>query len=244
MHNELQKLTNEELIDMINEKTDYLSMIIHQLRTPLTAEKWFLEILATGHINNANQEEKIMLLEKAQCNIENSLKLLRELSHANHTHNWQLSFSPQKYSIVDIVEHNVQIFAGEAMAKHISIVIHASKELSYLSMVDPDKIGIVIANILENSLKYSAPGTTVDIHLDHIADNILVSITDNGIGIPYDDQKYICTKLYRGSNTLGIPGSGLGMYIAKQIIDYHHGSLWFESIPDIGTTFFIKLPTC
>lgn len=243
MHDELQKLTKEDLIDVINEKTDYLSMIVHQLRTPLTAEKWFLEMLAKGYINSNELEKEAGLLNKAQFNIENSLKLLRELSHANHTRNWQMSFSPKKCSLLDVVRHNVEIFTGEAMSKHISITTHTRDDLDYLSMIDPDKIGIVIANILENALKYSEDGTTIDIRLEYITDNIVISITDAGIGIPYDDQKNICTKLYRGSNTLGIPGSGLGMYIAKQIVDYHHGSIWFESIPDIGTTFFVKLPT-
>jgi signal transduction histidine kinase len=239
----LSELSKEELITIINEKNDYLSMIVHQLRSPLTAEKWFLEMIATGHIDTSSSGEGKNTLVQARYNIENAIKLLRELSAANHTCNWKIQFSPKKSNLREILLRSTSVFTGEAMAKHISIITHSHEHLDYNAMVDPDKISIVFENILENALKYSAPGSTVDIRLDYLSDNILVSVTDQGIGIPYDDQKNICTRLYRGSNTVGTPGTGLGMYIAKEIVDYHHGSLWFESIPDIGTTFFVKLPT-
>lgn len=238
----LSELSKEELITIINEKNDYLSMIVHQLRSPLTAEKWFLEMLGTGHVDITTLAENKTILTRAQDNIENAIKLLRELSAANHTRNWKIQFAPKNSSLRDIISRSVGVFTSEAMAKHISIITHAHEDLPYETMADPDKINIVFENILENALKYSTPGTTVDIRLDYISDSILVSISDQGMGIPYDDQKNICSRLYRGSNTIGIPGTGLGMYIAKQIVDYHHGSLWFESIPDIGTTFFVKLP--
>ena len=238
----LSQLNKEELIEIINTKTTYLSMIVHQLRTPLTAEKWFLEMLCSGHLGITIPHDKHEFIEKASGNIDNALKLLRELSLANQTETWKMHFSPEKKSIKEILEKSIALFSVESLSKHISLVLRSDQNYNYESMVDPDKIGIVFQNIIENAIKYSPNGSTVEIQLEQFSESIVVMVTDHGIGIPFDDQKHVFNRLYRASNTQNTPGTGLGLSIAKEICQYHHSSIWFESIPDIGTTFFVKLP--
>ena len=242
MYDYLEKLSHDELINIIKEKNDYLSLMVHQLRTPLTAEKWFLEMLCSGNLCVTIPHDKKETDIKEQTNIDAALKLLKEISQLTHDDAWKLKFVPVSVSLSSILEKVIHGFTSEAMMKHISLVFHHDNTISDIVSVDTDKISIVFQNILENAIKYSPVGSTVDIHIYTLAEALMITITDQGIGIPYNDQKHICEKLYRASNTLGTIGTGLGMYIAKQIIDHHHGSIWFESIPDIGTTVFVKLP--
>lgn len=153
-------------------------------------------------------------------------------------------FSPKQTSLDQLLEKSVQVFTGEAMMKHVSMVLHLDKEKKYPIMADSDKMFIVFQNIIENAIKYSLPGNCVDISIETLSESFIVTVTDRGIGIPFDEQKNIFTKLYRASNASSFTtGTGLGLYIAREICRYHHGDIWFESIPDIGTTFFIKIPT-
>lgn len=242
MYDYLEKLSHDELINIIKEKNDYLSLMVHQLRTPLTAEKWFLEMLCSGNLGvtiPSNSKENIF---RAQTNIDSALTLLREISQVTHSDEWKLRFSPTVVSLTTILEKVVHNFTSEAMMKHISLIFDQGKDILDTVCVDIDKINIVFQNILENAIKYSPVGSTIQVQIHLLAESVVVSISDQGIGIPYNDQKHICEKLYRASNTTGTTGTGLGMYIAKQICEHHQGSLWFESIPEVGTTFFVKIP--
>jgi signal transduction histidine kinase len=239
MHDHLNNLEREELIRIIEEKSDYLSLMIHQLRTPLTAQKWFLESLSRENVSGHQNPN----LEQAQTSMLNALKLLDEMTQSNHCDEWKLSFHPQTISLSQVLMKTIALLGNESLAKHVSIIYEPDITIPDTVTADPETFCIVLQNILENSIKYSPTGSTVTITTKLFIENIVIMITDQGIGIPYDAQKEIFKKFYRAQNAKDYStGTGLGLYVANKICQYHHSSLWFESIPDIGTTFFIKIP--
>jgi signal transduction histidine kinase len=100
----------------------------------------------------------------------------------------------------------------------------------------------VLQNLIENAIKYNQINGSVTISGEVFNETLVISITDTGIGIPMSDQKNIFSKFYRASNTSKEKGTGLGLFVAKQIIEGHHGTLRFESVPNVGTTFLFSLP--
>ena len=113
--------------------------------------------------------------------------------------------------------------------------------------VDVEKMNLVLQNLFDNALKYTSKDGNVDIFLKHDKKEkeMIFSIKDTGIGIAKDQQDRIYTRFFRGGNALKIEteGSGLGLYIAKNIIDAHHGKVWFESEEGKGSMFSFSLPT-
>lgn len=238
----LSDFNSIELQQLLAEKTDYLTMMIHQLRTPLTAEKWFLEMLATGNLGITIPADKTEMITKARKNIDDVLKLLAELSHVNHLSEWKMQFAPTPVELQKLITSVINQFDSESKSKSISITYTPISDQSYMILGDPDKLSLVLQNLIENAIKYSPSNSHIIIRIEELHDTYIMSITDHGIGIPIDEQKNIFTKAYRASNAIALTtGNGIGLYVVKQIIDYHHGSIWFESISGIGTTFFIQL---
>ena len=238
----LSDFNSRELQQLLTEKTDYLAMMIHQLRTPLTAEKWFLEMLATGNLGIVIPADKTEIITKARKNIDDVLKLLAELSNVNHLSEWKLQFSPAPVELNKLITCVINQFESESKSKSITINYTPDQDRNYIIQGDHDKLTLVMQNLLENAIKYSPSHTTVIVRIEELHDTYVISVTDSGIGIPSDEQKNIFTKAYRASNAVALTtGNGIGLYVVKQIIDYHHGAIWFESISGIGTTFFIQL---
>lgn len=221
-------------------KSDYLSMIVHQLRTPLAATKWIFKMMMDGDLGTISPSQKDIIRRGFENN-ESVIKLLAEVSEANHRSEWKLKLSLQPTDIGDCIESNISEFAAEARNK--KIILHFQKEGTLpLVMADKEKICIVLQNLIENGIKYNQVSGSVTITAETFNDRLVVAVSDTGMGIPVDDQKNIFNKFFRASNTHAHKGTGLGLFVAKQIVEDHHGTMWFESTPTIGTTFFFSLP--
>jgi len=126
-----------------------------------------------------------------------------------------------------------------ASLKNIKIKIERPKELLSPIMVDKEKIGIAVQNLVDNAIKYTPAGGKVTITLSKNGNQAFFKIADSGVGIPQDQQDRIFSKFFRGSNVVRLEteGSGLGLYTTKNIIESHKGKIWFESKEGEGTTF-------
>ena len=167
--------------------------------------------------------------------------MLADVSAANHHSEWKLKYQFIPVNIAELIESLVDAFAGEAKTKHILLKFQQIHNLPPVR-ADKDKIHLVIENLIENGIKYNHASGSVTITAEVFNHMMIVSVIDTGIGIPLEDQSHIFNKFYRAGNTQSEKGSGLGLFVAKQIIEDHHGTIWFESTPNIGTTFFFSLP--
>lgn len=232
---------NRKLKEENQLKSDFLSMIVHQLRTPLSATKWIFKMMLDGDLGKISDEQHNIIHRGFESN-EQMIRMLAEISHANHMNEWKLAFTLAPMDISDCIESAIGAFAGEAKLKNIRFVFQKHDHLP-LVMADKEKICLVVQNLIENALKYNKPNGTVTINSEIFKTSLIISITDTGIGIPIDAQKNIFGKFFRAANAKEADkGTGLGLFVGKEIIEGHHGTIWFESTEGIGTTFFFSLP--
>ena len=237
----LLRAENKRLQEENQLKSDFLSMIVHQLRTPLAATKWIFKMMMDGDLGKISPEQRNIINRGFESN-EQMIRMLAEISHANHVNEWKMHFELAPMDISDCISTALGSFAGEAKLKNVSIKFQGPNHLP-LVMADKEKICLVVQNLIENGLKYNKPNGTLTIKTEVFNNKLIVSFTDTGIGIPLDQQKNIFAKFYRASNAKAADkGTGLGLFVGKEIIEGHHGTLWFESTENIGTTFFFSLP--
>jgi signal transduction histidine kinase len=235
------EIENLSLKHELSAKSDFLSMIVHQLRTPLAATKWIFKMIMNGDLGKISNEQRNIINRGFESN-EQMIRMLAEISHASHVGEWKMNYTLIPMDIKDCVENAIGSFAGEAKIKNVTLSFVGPNHLP-LIMADKEKICLVVQNLIENALKYNRPDGKVTIAAEIFKDKIVVSVTDTGIGIPLDQQKNIFTKFYRADNAkLADKGTGLGLFVGKEIIEGHHGTIWFESTQNIGTTFFFSLP--
>ncbi len=248
---ELTKV-NQELKKLNESKSDFISMAAHQLRTPLSIIQWYSEMLLSERHGSLNEKQHTY-----QQKIYNGAQLLSELVNTLlHISRLELNlkihnknrFSLQ--SVFDSVYESYELYINEKQEK-VTFDVESIEVTS-----DPALFKILFQNLLSNALRYTPPNGNIAVRawmtratetLGVVVvepDNIMISVTDTGYGIPEAEQERIFSKLFRGQTAFdkGIKGMGLGLYLVKLIITHLEGQVWFTSVPGKGTTFFICLP--
>ncbi len=236
LSNEIVKLKSE-----LAEKSDFLAMIVHQLRTPLTANKWIFKMMMDGDLGKITDEQQKIITRGLDSN-DQMIRMLAEISTANHLSEWKLNFNIESMDITKCIETSISEFAPEARTKNIHLSFSSKGPLPNI-LADKEKICLVVQNLIENAIKYNKEHGGITIFAEPIGTNLVVSVTDSGIGIPHEEQKNIFSKFFRAENAKKVEkGTGLGLFVGKTIIESHHGTIWFESVPNVGTTFFFSIP--
>ncbi len=233
-------ITNEQEIDRM--KSEFISIASHQLRTPLTAIKTYTHLLASGFKGplTAGQRE---FMEIILGSIDRMNELINILLDVSRIEAGKIDIVLKSTNIYNLVEEIVNELHPSANAKKIKLEIkHLNKNL--VANIDQILTTEVIANLLSNAIKYSPRGSRVVIEIKEKRDELLFSIQDKGYGIPADEQSRVFTKFFRSDNIKRREpsGTGLGLYMVKQIIDNMHGDIWFKSKEEAGTTFFFTIP--
>lgn len=226
-------------------KSEFVSLASHQLKTPLTGIKWFSELLLKEQSGNLNEMQKDYIQRVYNSN-ERLINLVNDLLDVSHIDTGK-KFEVVKKStdIVKIVNDVLQDKVSLLNEQKINIVKCAGAPASFEIWIDENKMRQVFDNLISNAVKYSRIGGKVELGCEEKNDgNLIISIKDNGIGIPKYQQKRVFSKFFRGDNaiTAQTDGTGLGLYIAKAIVEAHGGEMWFESEKDKGTTFYFSLP--
>ncbi|MBU0614127.1 PAS domain S-box protein, partial [Patescibacteria group bacterium] len=233
----------EEEREIDRMKTEFVSVASHQLRTPLTGVKWHLEVMlddATGL-----SPDQLDGLREAYDSNERMIKLVNDLLDVSRIETGRkFDIKKQPSDMIKIVESVIRDNIALAEKKKINIIKCADAPESFILQVDPDKVSQVFQNLISNAIKYSHDNSTVEIGCEHNEKDVVIYVKDSGIGIPEKDQKNIFGKFFRAENATSIQadGNGLGLYIAKSIVEAHGGKIWFESILEKGTTFYFTLP--
>ena len=223
-------------------KSQFVSISAHQLRTPLSAIKWALALLKE---ENLPFEEKKEIIEKLSESTERMIKLVNDLLNVSRIEEGRFLYKPKKEDLREIVKTIFNQEKEVAQKKNITFNLFLPKEPCF-SLIDKEKISLAVQNLIENAIHYTPPGGKVEVFLEKKDKKLVFKVKDTGIGIPEEEQKRIFEKFFRGSNALKIEtsGSGLGLFITKNIVEAHKGKIWFESKVGKGTTFYFSLPLC
>ncbi len=231
----------ERLAEVSRLKSEFIRIVSHQLRSPLTNVSWAIDILLSGALGGLMKEqvEYFRILKENNARMR---ELVKDLLLVSRLEEGALPIRRERVSLKNIIKDLVSKFLPFARASNVKIKFESEKDLPEV-FVDPHQVEIVIEILLDNAIRYIEKEGLVEIHLGKEEENIFFKIKDTGIGIPEEDQKYIFQKFFRSKTTQrGVAGSGLGLFISKSIIDRMKGKIWFESEEGKGTTFYFTLP--
>jgi PAS domain S-box-containing protein len=235
----LQDITEERRLDYL--KSEFITLASHQLRTPLSAIRWYVELFQEEK-KNLTPNQKSYLRE-----IDNGLvrmvALLTALLHAAHLEGEGLKPELQTVDIgllVREMEKDCETMAGEA---GVICALAAPRRTVFLH-TDPTLLRIVLQNLISNAVKYSRKGKRISIGFSAQKTRIVFSVEDQGVGIPLAEQKRVFQRFFRAKNVrqLDTDGNGLGLYITKSIVERLGGTIEFKSIENEGTTFTVSFP--
>jgi PAS domain S-box-containing protein len=237
----LHDITREKYIEQL--KTEFVSLAAHQLRTPLSGIKWSLKMILDGDLGPLPQEQKDFLKKALMAN-ERLIRLVNDLLDVTKIEEGRYLYKLEEKDIVKIVEDVFNSYLELAKEKSIEFELEKLKESFPLVKVDEEKIKLAIQNLIENALIYTLPKGKVTVTIDLQNGNFFFKVKDTGIGIPKQVQDRIFTKFFRAPNAVKVDteGSGLGLFITKNIIESHGGKIWFESEEGKGTTFYFTIP--
>lgn len=224
-------------------KTDFVTLSSHQLRTPLSAIKWFVEILLTERAGKLNRKQ-IDYLKEVQRSNERAIALVNDLLQVSRVQEGKLHLDLAQCKLDQLVEDATDAHRSLMTSSNISFHLEVVNGPLPVITVDKVKIRRVIENLLGNAVKYTPRGGSVGIIIKREDGQIVCSFSDSGVGIPADEQDKIFQRFFRGSNVSKIQtdGTGLGLFIAKALVEAHKGRIWFESQEGKGTTFYFSLP--
>ncbi|PIZ55762.1 hypothetical protein COY23_04255 [bacterium (Candidatus Torokbacteria) CG_4_10_14_0_2_um_filter_35_8] len=239
----LHDITRERMIERM--KTEFVSISAHQLRTPLSAVKWTLKMILEGDLGKISKEQRTFL-EKTYLSNERMINLINDLLNISRIEEGRFLYKIQKYDIVKLLERTIASLKEVALRKKLDFKFFKPEKRIPDAEVDIEKISLVFQNMIENAIHYTSPGGKVYVNIEYspAEKKILFFVKDSGIGISKNQRARVFSKFFRGSNAIKLEteGTGLGLFIAKNIIEAHGGKIWFKSQENKGTTFYFSLP--
>ncbi len=234
---------NEKLRYLDQAKSEFVSVAAHQLRTPLSGIKWSLNLLLAGDLGTLSDEQRTFLLKCYESN-ERMIALINDMLSADRVESGKFRFDLKPAQLLDLVDNVLFEILPVARDRHIKISFGTKTEKIPLVLMDAEKLRGAIQNLLENAVRYTLSGGSITVSFSADQGFVTMVVKDSGIGIPISQQGKIFTRFFRATNAIRkeTDGSGLGLFITKNIVEKHGGKLWFESEQGKGSTFYFSIP--
>ncbi|MBI4305088.1 MAG: HAMP domain-containing histidine kinase [Chloroflexi bacterium] len=238
----LERTRIEELERLERFKSSVVQSISHELRTPVTTIKLSASLLKERSLRSGRWDDERLLrsLENATARLERIVEQSTEFGYIQDSNN---SLHLQSTDLISLVRSTVEMMSAELEAKQQSVEFFLPEELA---SVDIDRVHIerTVSMLVDNAIKYSPIGSRISVRVADHGSRISVGVSDNGPGIPLEDQQYLFTGFYRGSkgDRLPVPGAGLSLALAKQLVERHGGHIGIRSREGSGTTVYFVLP--
>jgi PAS domain S-box-containing protein len=231
-----------ELAKVDQMKTEFVSMVSHELRTPLTSIKGYLDLVLDGEAGEINEMQR-EFLGVVQSNTDRLVVLINDLLDISRIESGRLQLSIAVLPINQIIEEVVASLRTQIEEKRLSLELNLPEELARVKG-DRDRVIQVLTNLLSNAYKFTPEGGRITVSARRTDGQVQVDVADTGIGISPRDQQKLFTKFFRAdsSMTREAGGTGLGLTIAKSIVEMHGGRIWFGSEVGKGSTFSFTLP--
>ena len=237
-------ITREKMIDKT--KSEFVSIAAHQLRTPLSAIKWIFGMMAEGDWGKVSDQQK-EYLQKGYISSERLIKIVNDLLNVSRIEEGRFIKKPSFTDLSKLISVLYDQHQGLAAGRHIKLVYEKPAAKLPDVYIDEEQIKLAVENLIQNAINYTPENGTVTISLKENKEDkdVEIMVKDSGIGIPPEQQQRIFTKFFRSTNAIRVQtsGSGMGLFVTKNIIESHNGKVWFESQEGKGTTFHITLPT-
>ena len=236
------RFSNRQLQRLDEAKNEFISMASHQLRTPLTSIKGYLDMMLEGDLGKISPTQRAVLRE-AFSSSERMVRLINDFLNVSRLQTGKFTIDKQSVDIAQILRDEVSLLKVVADQRSVEMVLKVDKKIPSLA-VDSEKIRQVMLNMIDNAIYYSNPHKKVVITLKSSGKMIEFSVKDSGIGVPKSEQANLFGKFFRGTNAKKRrpDGTGVGLFLAKKVILSHDGEMIFESEEGKGSTFGFRLP--
>ncbi len=229
---------NRELLELDRLKDEFVSLVSHDLRTPLTSIQGYVELL----LEEVPDEEHREYLAVVARNTERLQKLVDDLLFAARLQSGRLELELGDVDLAEIASHTVETLRPRAEAASVALELELEGSPSVRGQAS--RLAQLLDNLVSNAVKFTPPGGFVRVRITELEARALVEVADSGIGIPEAERDRLFERFYRTSvvTERQIEGTGLGLYITKAIVEAHHGRISVESEEGAGTTFRVELP--
>jgi len=222
--------------------TEVVSVVSHQLKTPLSVIKGYLEVLLSGDLGELNKEQKEYLGDVLE-NTNQMIDLVKDILDVTIIEAHQIELKPVSTDLVKLIREIIQDFALLAKARNCQLSFETENKIPKLN-IDPNKIRQVVSNLVSNAILYNKRRGQVEATIAQKANKVVFCCHDKGIGVSKEEKSKIFTKFFRSERVLALAtgGSGLGLFISQAIIKKSGGKIWFKSKKGQGSTFCFSLP--
>ena len=241
----------EQLAEANRLKSEFISIVSHQLRSPLTNLKWGIDFLTgEGAVRNQQEAGYFQIVKE---NIDRMHELVNDLLTVSRVEQGTFPFQEKEFELKEIVKQVFVEFQSSTQASNIEVKVDGENIPKLYN--DPSLVHHVLGNLIDNAVRYAWKDretvsreerrrNRIVLRWRHEGQHVRVEVEDNGVGIPSEDQKYIFQKFFRSSNAVRrqTEGSGLGLFIVKSLIEKIGGRVGFRSVENKGSTFWFTLP--
>lgn len=223
-------------------KSEFVSLASHQLRTPIAGMKWSAELLLMDN-PEALTDRQHKYIDRLLVSIQRMARLVDDFLRVSRFELGTFQAEYQKVSLSELFEDIMSELSARVKQKHIDTKVFYDEKIDKV-ITDPNLLRMIVTNLYSNATKYTREKGTVHLGFGRKGDNIVITVADNGMGIPAEDQERVFSKLFRASNAVRhVPdGTGLGLYIVHEAVSVLKGHISFTTTENIGTTFEVVLP--
>ena len=232
-----QDLTELRRLETV--RSDFISNISHELRTPIASLKILAETLQEGAIDDASVAQEF--LHKMNTETDRLAQMVNELGELSRIESGEVSLKPEAIDLFEVLSRSAERLRAQAERGEVKLELDVSSDLPK-AKADKEQAEQVLVNLIHNAIKFTPPKGKITLSAKEENENILVTVADTGVGIPTDDLPRIFERFYKADKARAGGGTGLGLAIARHIIEAHGGRIWAESIEGKGATFNFTLP--
>jgi signal transduction histidine kinase len=234
--------SNAQLQKLDESKDEFISMASHQLRTPLTSIKGYISMMMEGDMGKITDEQK-HILNEAFMSSERMVRLISDFLNVSRLQTGKFVIEKHPVDLALLVQREIEGLTPNAQARGMKFIYKKPKNIPELEL-DENKIQQVVMNFSDNALYYSKENGKITVTLKKVPGWVELIVKDQGIGVPEEERAHLFNKFFRASNAKRArpDGTGVGLFLAKKVIDEHDGQIIFESKEGKGSSFGFRLP--